>query len=396
VLGVLLLLAVSVRQDHTVLRSGCEGTASPVATLSAGQPVTIRFAIAGDAPCYKVSVETGGKVVSGYLSRSDLTSLDQFEGARRDAGAVAVVGGVQQQAAGAVQGRTDVRGVVEAIEGNEPARALELLKPMLTARADPDLLALAGVAAWRNDEPRTAIEYWNRSLGMRPDPRIEQLCRTVEREASGDRSNGRAYGLRVLLRYEPDAVKPDLARSMVLALDAELERISGQLGCSTRERLIAIVQSRDAYLKSTGAAEWSGGRYDGRIRIALIEDEAVGPRTRSVFAHEVVHACLASMGNWPPWLHEGLAQWFSGERLSPQERAWVRKRVEERAFPKLAGLGRNLGAMDSEAARATYGLALEAATLLMEQYSGLGLRNVLANRNLLEQVTGELNRKLGL
>jgi hypothetical protein len=396
VIGVLLLLAVSVRQDQKVLRAGCEVTAPPVATLTGGQPVTVRFAISGDAPCYKVAVERDGKVVSGYLSGSDLSGLEAFDGARRDGGAMAVVGGVQQQAAQAVQGRSHLRGVVQAIEGNEPARALELLKPMLSAGADPDLLALAGVAAWRNDEPRSALDYWNRSLRMRPDARIEELCRTVEREASADRSNGRAYGLRVLLRYEPDSVKPELARSMVLALDAELERIAGQLGCSTRERLVAIVQSREAYLKSTGAAEWSGGRYDGRIRIALIGDEAVGPRTRRVFAHEVVHACLASMGSWPPWLHEGLAQWISGERLSAGERASLRRLVEEKKFPKLAELGRDLGSMEGDAARATYALALEAATILMEHYSGLGLRNVLANRGLLEQLTGELNRKLGL
>jgi hypothetical protein len=285
---------------------------------------------------------------------------------------------------------------VEAIDANEPARALELLQPMLRSRADPDVLALAGVAAWRNDEPRAALDYWNRSLTMRPDGRLEQLCRTVEREASGDRSSGRAYGLRVLLRYEPDTVPPELARSMVLALDSEVERISMQLGCSTRERLVAVVQSRQAYLASTGAAEWSGGRYDGRIRIALIDEGVVGPRTRRVFAHEVVHACLANLGRWPPWLHEGLAQLLSGDRLTDAERTSIRHKARSGAFPKLDALGRDLGSMNAEAARETYALALEAASFLMERYSGIGIRNVLSNPSLLQQITGELNQRLGL
>ena len=34
-----------------------------------------------------------------------------------------------------------------------------------------------------------------------------------------------------------------------------------------------------------------------------------------VFAHEVVHSCLANLGSWPPWLHEGLAQKMSGDQL---------------------------------------------------------------------------------
>jgi len=38
--------------------------------------------------------------------------------------------------------------------------------------------------------------------------------------------------------------------------------------------------------------------------------------TRQVFAHELVHACLANIGSWPAWLHEGLAQKLSGEPVS--------------------------------------------------------------------------------
>lgn len=396
---VLLLLAASaaaVRHDQTPLRSECESGAAPVATLAAGHPVRIRFSIAGGTPCYKLSALVDGREVTGYLNRTELTGLEEFDGARQSAAAVAAIGNIQAHAAAGVQGASGVSEALAAIDASEPARALDLLRPLLGLRPDPDLLALAGVAAWRNDEPRAALEYWRRSLSLRPDPRIEQLCRTVEREAAGDRSSGRIYGLRVLLRFEPGAVAPELARAMVGVLDGELERVSNQLGCATRERLVAVVQSREAYLASTGAAEWSGGRYDGRIRIALLEEHGLGPRTRRVFAHEIVHACLANLGRYPAWLHEGLAQWLSGDRLGDAERLWLGGRIRGGAFPKLDDLGRNLGSMDAQAARGAYALALEAASMLMAEYGGLGIRNVLANPALLAQITGELNRKLGL
>jgi len=82
--------------------------------------------------------------------------------------------------------------------------------------------------------------------GYRAQPEVEKLYRQVERESKNDQSNERLYGLRVLLRYENSAVPTETARQMTTVLDQEFIRISQQLGCSAEERVIAIVQSRDA------------------------------------------------------------------------------------------------------------------------------------------------------
>jgi hypothetical protein len=101
-------------------------------------------------------------------------------------------------------------------------------------------------------------------------------------------------------------VTADQARTLVPILDSEFTRVSEALGCRSEERLTAIVQTPEAYRQSTGAAERSGGQFDGRIRVALLE-KTPGDLTRQTFAHEIVHACLAQTGEWPAWLHEGLA-----------------------------------------------------------------------------------------
>ena len=397
----LLAASVVVRPGGAALRAGCDRESETVAVLEAGQTVRVRFAYAGE-DCYKVAVETSGRTTTGYLGSRDLAGLERFDEERRAAvepsGSVkagsAEAAEVRARAARESPGMAEVRAALDALDGNEPSRALAVLQPVLKSRADPGLLALAGVAAWKNDEPGSALEYWKQSLALRPDPEIDRLCKTVERETAGDRSIGRAIGIRVMLRYEPDKVSAELARTMVLAIDSEMDRISGVLGCTVRERLVAVVQSRDAYLATTGAAEWSGGRYDGRIRVALIDDDAVGPRTRRVFAHELVHACLAQLGAWPAWLQEGLAQKLSGDRLPPETSGRLRSAAGR--LPRLEDLGKDLAAAGSEVARDRYALALLAADRLMDDYGGMGLRNILANRNLFDQITGELNRKLGL
>jgi len=58
----LLLLALSVKNDGTALRSGCSSDSDVIAKLPAGANLTIRFAMSGEAvPCYKVASEVDGK-----------------------------------------------------------------------------------------------------------------------------------------------------------------------------------------------------------------------------------------------------------------------------------------------------------------------------------------------
>src|SRR6185503_7641163 len=177
----------------------------------------------------------------------------------------------------------------DLISSSRPQKALELLEPELKTHRDPGLLALAGVAAWRSDDSRQALEYWRASLDIAPSPEVEKLYRQVEREAKGDQSNERLYGLRVMLRYESSVVPTDTARQMTGVLDQEFIRISQTLGCSAEERVIAIVQSREAYRKSTDAVEWSGGQFDGKIRVPVFDPRVMVPSMLQTLAHETAH-----------------------------------------------------------------------------------------------------------
>lgn len=388
----------------TLLRSGCDTESAIVARLPARQALDVKFAFAGTTPCYKVVATMNGRIVSGYLSPGDLEDAGQFDRERQagtdTSGEIKVITTrlteVRQRVASIPHGGPEVKAALDAMERNEPSRALTLLDSVVHSRPDPNVLALAGVAAWRNDEPTLALDYWRRSLDMRPDPDVRSLLDAVQRETAGDRSTGKMIGLRVLLRYDPEIVSAELARGMVLALDTEIERIAAQLGCEARERLVAVVQSRQAYLASTGAAEWSGGRYDGRVRVALLEESAVGPRTRRLFAHELAHACLANLGQWPAWLQEGLAQRLSGDHLEATAQKRVQALLAAKRYTKLEDLGRGFSSLNPQTAEASYMLALYAVDLLLESHRDVGIRNILANPSLFTQFTTELNAKLGL
>ena len=160
----------------------------------------------------------------------------------------------------------------------------------------------------------------------------------MERETKGDQSNDRLYGMRVLLRYESSAIPVETARQMTAVLDQEFARISNELGCSAEERVIAIVQSKEAYRKSTDTAEWNGGQFDGKIRVPMFDPRVVDSTLLRSLAHETAHACLTMLGHWPAWLQEGVAQKLSGDTLNPAQQKKLADLARQGKLPRLSNL----------------------------------------------------------
>jgi hypothetical protein len=404
-----LLLAASVKEGPTPLRSGCSPDARVLASLPAGVPVSIKYSINGETgPCYKVAVEVDGKTLEGSLPATAIDQTEDFDRARSQAvwmDTPLIVNAIRSSAAlPSLRASAGVTGATAAvaqkaadlISSSRPQKALELLEPELRTHRDPGLLALAGIAAWRSDDSRQALEYLRASLDIKPTPEVENLYRQVEREARGDQSTDRLYGLRVLLRYESSVVPTETARQMTTVLDQEFIRISQQLGCSAEERVIAIVQSRDAYRKSTDAAEWSAGQFDGKIRVPVFDPKVLDRSMLRSLAHETTHACLTMLGKWPAWLQEGIAQKLSGDSLNAAQMKKITGMVQQGKLPRLSNLRQDWSRLDSDHAAAAYALSLAAVELLWQDSGDDGVRNLLRNPDRLPQVTADLDRKLGL
>ncbi len=396
----LLLLAASVK-DTATLRAGCSADDGVVATLQPGEPLTIRFRMEGDAgPCYKVAARADGKSVEGFLSGSAIAGVDDFEKSVRDAPWLEVTQAIARQATrmpsltpGA--GTGVAAEAVRLIEASRPRKALELIQPELVKKRDHALLALAGMAEWRADDSRKALDYWEQALALQPDPELERLYKRVEREVKGDQSADRLLGMQVLLRYDSATVPADTARQMLGVLDQEYARISAELGCHADERTVAIVQSQDAYRKTVDVAEWNGGQFDGRIRVPVAPGQGMDAATERIFAHETVHACLAMIGQWPVWLHEGLAQKLSGDKLTAAAKQKLAEMAEKKKLPRLENLGQDWSRLDAEHAVLAYALALAGVETYYENFPD-GIGNLLRNPDKLASVTADLDRRLGL
>ncbi len=391
-----LLFAVTIAQDAS-LRPSCDSSDAATGKIPAGTQVEIRFAVSDGSNCYKIAATVDGKPVLGYVDGSALTDTLSFDEQRRGG---ASLDGIGQSQALAEHLKESAGDPVPLLNTHQPAKALEQIEQMLkNSPRDAKLLALASVAAYQSDDLRRASGYCRDALALTGDGQTAGFCRTVERESKEDKSGEKLVGMRVALRYEGETLPADVARSMLAILDEEFGRISEQLGCAAAERITAIVQSRDAYLKTTNAAEWSGGQYDGRIHVSMLEGRWDGKQldagTRRTLAHEMVHACLANIGRFPSWLHEGLAQKLSGDTLSAAARADLQDKIRDGAIPRLENLGQNWSRMSAQNARLAYNLALAAADALVENYANAGLRNMLRNPEMLGPATEGVDKALG-
>ena len=398
--------ALTAKQNQTPLRAGCDAEDRVVASLPAGTPVEIRFRLADGSDCFKVAATVDGKELTGYVPSALLSGTDQYDRQRAAARSVETARAMnpvvaQTKELAARTSDPTVARAIDLIQSNQPKQALVVLEPLVKRNSrNPDLLLLTGLAAYRSDQVRSALDYWKQSLDLAPNEALAALYEHARTESDSDRSGTKLYGLHIDLRYEGQNLPAETARAVLSVLDQEFTRISNQLGCSAEEPIVAIVQSRDAYLRSTGAAEWSGGQYDGRIHVSWMDGSTISAQTRKMLAHELVHACLTNLAagkaRWPAWLQEGMAQKLTGDVISPNDRIQLAELAEGHQLPHLDSLRQNWSRLSAQNAKLAYALALAAVDLMYEHYSAYGIRNILNNPEILPQITSDLDHKLSV
>ena len=410
-----------IKEDGAQLVTSCGRRAELVEQLPAGTRLKIRSSMAGQGDtCYRVTAEVDGRTLRGYVSGSAIGDLSDFEQARRGAGRIgqpatpptssreADVAAVEASISTSNQGlpvSEELQGLLEEATGmirqGQPGGALSLLEQEISQvssreKPHPALLALAGVAAWRADRSKQALEYWDQALAQSPDPQLERLAANLRHETEADESNQVLVGGRVTLRYEGTNISSETAHAMLQIVEREVAKVSGQLGCNSRERIVAVAQSREAYMATTNAPEWSGGRFDGRtIRVPVLDQGAdLDAQTRETLEHETVHACLRLLGNWPHWFDEGLAQYLSGRRSSQQARDGIAALAKADKLPSLNQLAGGWGGFDTTTATVAYAIGLRAVEIFQQGGGGYDLRNLMRHPDQLPRITAELDKKL--
>lgn len=195
-------------------------------------------------------------------------------------------------------------------------------------------------------------------------PGLKDYLAKVRKEQGVEESFTKRETYYFNIKYEGEE-KRELGDYALKTMSAAYADVGGDLGCYPKEPVNVILYTRRQFNDVTDAPAWSGGIFDGNIRIpvggANIDREALA----AVLYHEYTHAVIRMVaGNrLPTWLDEGIAQY---------EERWVRQPKQDPPGPDIRPLeslgGSFMGIGDAQAAKQAYAESLSAVEFYVSRY----------------------------
>ena len=288
----------------------------------------------------------------------------------------------------------------KALQGGNGRRALALFNEALTLRPnDPVLLAGAGAALQAEGRPRDAMTRLQKAVGLRPDLKVASvllgeiafaegnaplaiktyeaalqhspgdaalLARLAEwkKETDVHRSFEEERYDRFRVMFEGRAEQTTAAQAVAI-LNRAFWRIGEKLGSYPPDTIVTVLYTEQQFRDITRAPEWSGGQYDGLIRIPVAGASQKPDLFERVLVHELAHAMIDAIGgpHVPAWLNEGLAQYFEGSDPAAARR---RMKALSQHIP-LRQLERGFGRLDAMQAQIAYDESLLAVAVMLDR-----------------------------
>jgi tetratricopeptide (TPR) repeat protein len=239
------------------------------------------------------------------------------------------------------------------------SRALEL-DPRLASASK-----LLGRIAFDEGDVDLAIRTYEKALKLAPDDaELANGLRALRKDADAHQSFTEERYDRLRVMFEGRA-EESLATQATKVFNSAFFRIGDKLGEYPTHTIVAVLYTEKQFRDITRAPNWSGGQYDGRIRIPAAGAAQSPELFERVFTHELTHAVIAGIvpRGIPAWLNEGLAQYFDGS--DPQA---ARRRIKAlgRSIP-LQNLEHGFGSMGASDAQVAYDESLLAVGVMADR-----------------------------
>ena len=181
---------------------------------------------------------------------------------------------------------------------------------------------LLGEILYREGDLDQAIKTYEAALTLSPgNPDLTARLQTWKQEADVHHDFVERKQDRFTVMFEGRTDAPIAARTTE-TLNAAFWTIGQELRAYPSNPIVVILYTEKQFRDITRAPEWSGGLYDGRIRIPVAGATRSPAMFHNVVVHELTHAMIASIAprGVPAWLHEGLAQHFEGADVQAARR----------------------------------------------------------------------------
>jgi len=169
------------------------------------------------------------------------------------------------------------------------------------------------------DELEKAKKYAGEGLRQSEDAELRQLYERIGREEKGrghSVSESTTHFTAVFDGYTQSSV----SRLVLGILEDAYSRVGSEMGYFPSEPVMVILYGNKDFYEVTRKPDWTGGLYDGKIRIPVKGAETNQAALRQILFHEYTHALVHALTDkCPVWINEGLAEYFSRPYSSYRE-----------------------------------------------------------------------------
>lgn len=319
---------------------------------------------------------------------------------------------------------------VESLQEGHPKEAVGFLQEGLRIEEDPSLLALLGIAYSHLDQWDRAQKALERSLDLegsaantlialgkvyrqQGDRRraVEMFQRAREAGASGadfeqaleklERELDAEWGFSELSSPHfqvgfAEGENREAAGIVLASLEDAYFTVGRKFNFYPAERTPVVLYTTEQFYDITQAPSWTGGVYDGRIKLpvqGLIERDPVLDRT---LRHEFAHVLITTLSHnrAPVWLSEGAAIWAEEEQEGERE-AWALQVIAGRPLLGLSGLNRPFIHLSESEMPLAYAQSYLAVRAILDVHGASRLRDLIVALGRESSVETAFERVLG-
>jgi len=242
----------------------------------------------------------------------------------------------------------------------------------------PDYFKSLGEIAYLTGDAESANFYYRKALTLQPDNpkltrRLQQLSAQDQVIFEGTTELSHLFAI----TFDKGMDRAIYNKVWEMLRDAWYH-IGIELDLWPKRRIPVLLLSQEKYSSITGAPTWSGGVYEGQIKIPVAEFNA--EQLRDTIYHEYLHALIfdTMAHRCPWWLNEGLAQYFQpGLEYKKRQLELVAKTLANPKYIDLTTLSAHLNS--PEQAQLSYAIAYSATHFLIERFTIVTSRSILAD-----------------
>jgi tetratricopeptide (TPR) repeat protein len=244
----------------------------------------------------------------------------------------------------------------------------------------PDILFYLAKIQYDAGSLEAAVELLEKAVALKPDfMAAKGLAEKLRRELSVEKSMDRGYSSKFVISYDAE-MKSHLAGDILSTLEDAYSSVGRDLSSFPTGRITVILYTKKDYKTVTAGPDWSGGLYDGKIRLPVGGAQELSDQLKSVLFHEYTHVVVQEIthGNCPTWLNEGLAE-LQGRKIFNHPLIDLGKAAKSGAFIPFAKMETGFTSLSSKEAALSYQQSYSLVNFMVNSYGWPKVTEILLN-----------------